>query len=100
LRLAACALLLASACHEERTPQRLAEEYAAAPKEHYEDLTRASQRALSLVIDTENLPQVPDAVCAPVQTRPDRLRFNCANAEGELRQVLLLREEGAWRVAE
>src|SRR5258706_13796672 len=99
-RLACAALLLASSCHEERTPQRLAEEYAAAPKEHFEDLTRASQRALSLVFDTENLPEVPGAVCAPVQTRPDRLRFNCSNAEGEFRQGLLLREEGPCRVAQ
>src|SRR5436190_7901835 len=100
-RPAACAaLLLASSCHEERTPQRLAAEYAAAPKDHFEDLSRASQGALRLVFDTENLPEVPGAACKPAETRADRLRFTCSNPEGQSRQVLLVQEEGAWRVAD
>jgi len=38
-------LLLAASCHEGRAPERLAAEYAAAPKDHWDDLSRASQRA-------------------------------------------------------
>jgi len=101
IRPAACAgLLLASSCHEERAPERLAAQYASSPRDHYDDLSRASQRALELVFDTENLPEVPGAVCRPAETRADRLRFICANSEGQSRPVLLLREDGAWRVAE
>src|SRR5205085_3997659 len=97
---ASAALLLAASCHEGRTPERLAAEYAAAPKDHWDDLSRASQRALRLVFDTEPLPEAPGASCKAVESRAERLRFDCANAEGQSRQVLLLREEGAWRVAE
>src|SRR5258708_24669842 len=104
-RVICVALLLASSCtldENERMPEQLAAEYASAPKDHYEDLTAASQRwlPLEMIFEGEPLPEVPGATCRQAESRHDRLRFDCSNAQGQSRSLLLLRENGTWRVAE
>src|SRR4051812_7099328 len=98
MRWVAVALLVAS-CRGERAPARIAADYAAAPKDHYDDLSRMSQRWLGMVFEEEKLPEVPGAACTAIETRADRVRFRCANAGAE-RTVVLVREDEKWRVAE
>lgn len=100
-RSALAASLLLFACHEEpRTAAQLAEAYAAAPREHYEDLTAAAKKWLPEdVFENEPLLHVSGARCTPSVERKDRIEYQCTGG-GQSRKLVLVQEGARWRVAE